>query len=454
MKHFTFKNFLWYFFKQLARLNTAIGILIFIIFASIVGSIIEQDQTFSYYITNYPEFSSNIFIFNWKWIYYLGLNHVYDTWWFIFTIIIFILSLMTCTFLTQLPNLKNARRWKFMSAKLASNSSVYFIHNSLLNSYSFINAIYSLISTNFFVFHQKNSVYSYKGLYGRIAPIIVHFSIVFVLLGSILSFLFGFVTQELVPNGEIFHLKNVISSGLYSILPIDLFCRIENFYIDYNNDNSIKQFFSKISVFYRNYKFVNSRLVAVNSPLFFKGNTFYQTDWQVNALRFKLGSNKFIQKKLSKIIIDNKSYWICNFFISDHKEIFFLVFNLNDSIMICNSDGIIFALVNIGQKFYVNNILFSIEQIMTTTGLQIKVDPGINVIYCGFFMLMLTTIISYLSYSQIWVHGCHFSLELIGSTNRAVLFFEEDILQIKKYYKRYTFINLLQCYSYTNYLLK
>jgi cytochrome c biogenesis protein len=42
-------------------------------------------------------------------------------------------------------------------------------------------------------------------------------------------------------------------------------------------------------------------------------------------------------------------------------------------------------------------------EIISSTGLQIKTDPGIPVIYLGFFLLMLSTLISYITYSQIWI---------------------------------------------------
>jgi cytochrome c biogenesis protein len=42
-------------------------------------------------------------------------------------------------------------------------------------------------------------------------------------------------------------------------------------------------------------------------------------------------------------------------------------------------------------------------EIISSTGLQIKTDPGIPIIYLGFFFLMLSTLISYITYSQIWI---------------------------------------------------
>ena len=43
-------------------------------------------------------------------------------------------------------------------------------------------------------------MYAYKGLPGKIGPIIVHASFIMILFGALLGNLSGFVSQELVPH--------------------------------------------------------------------------------------------------------------------------------------------------------------------------------------------------------------------------------------------------------------
>lgn len=437
MKFKYIKNLLWIFFKRLSTLNFSIFILLLIAICSVLGSIIEQDQSLSYYKTYYPVCSFTSCVINWQLIYFLGLDHVYQTWWFIFILLLFMLSLITCTFSTQLPNFKNARRWKFIFYTNSKNHKYSFADNSHTTSNTLTNIIFPLVNSNFFVFHKKYSVYSYKGLYGRIAPIFVHFGIIITLLGSILSFFSGFVSQEMIPSGELFHVKNVVRSGFYSKLPVDLYGRVDSFYVTYNSDNSIKQFFSNVSLFKHSEEVIASHLISVNSPLTFKNITFYQTDWQINALRIKLGSNNFIQKKLVKASINNKSCWLCKIPVSTNQQIFLVLFSLDDSIFICNDHGVLTNVINVGENFYINNIPCLIQSVMTSTGLQIKVDYGIFVVYLGFFLVILSTFFSYLSYSQIWAHMFPQTLQCMGSTNRAILFFEEDLYKINSYYSYY-----------------
>ena len=69
------------------------------------------------------------------------------------------------------------------------------------------------------IFQQKNIIYCYKGLIGRIALILVHFSMILILFGTIVGSLFGFKAQEIVPKTEQFHIQNILTSGQLTTIP-------------------------------------------------------------------------------------------------------------------------------------------------------------------------------------------------------------------------------------------
>ena len=71
-------------------------------------------------------------------------------------------------------------------------------------------------------------------------------------------------------------------------------------------------------------------------------------------------------------------------------------------------------------------------EILSSTGLQIKTDPGIPVIYSGFLFLMVSTLISYITYSQIWIIKKNQKLFIGGITNRALFDFELEFLKFIK----------------------
>ena len=89
------------FFKQIADLRFSIIILLLISLCSIIGTVIEQDQSIETYKINYPLINPIFGFLTWDKIIKFELNHVYQTWWFFLLIFLFGISLTSCTFLQQ-----------------------------------------------------------------------------------------------------------------------------------------------------------------------------------------------------------------------------------------------------------------------------------------------------------------------------------------------------------------
>nr|YP_010484935.1 c-type cytochrome biogenesis protein [Hypnea cervicornis]UVW80629.1 c-type cytochrome biogenesis protein [Hypnea cervicornis] len=432
MKYLKYKTLKWKIIKQLSNLNFSIILLLTIGSTSILGTIIEQDKNIDYYQSNYPMKSHISYLFNWKNILYFGLDHIYTTWWFILLITLFFCSLTTCTFSQQLPSLRNARHWKFMPYSKYNNSNINYLPIK-----SFINIIYSLNQYNYYVFQRNNKIYGYKGLVGRLAPIFVHISIIITLTGNMLGLFTGFISQEIIPEGEIFHVQNSIKSGKYSHLPYNIIGKIDNFFIEYHPNSSIKQFYSLISLKNNKNENLIQKKISVNSPLKFHGLTFYQTSWNLEGLKIQI-DNKLIQQKLQEIKINKIRTWIYNFNLTNHESLFFLVSGLNNQIFIYNSSGELLQSIKTNETFNINNHKITIKEIIPSTGIQIKTDPGIPIVYFGFFILIISIITSYSSYHQIWISGQNNKINLKGITNRGQLTFEEELTELQRDYIKIT----------------
>jgi cytochrome c biogenesis protein len=416
-------------FRLVADLRFSIFILLLISFFSIAGTVIEQDQSIETYKANYPLTNPVFGILTWDRILQFGLDHVYKTWWFFTLIFLFGLSLISCTFLQQLPSLKIARRCQFFR----KTSQFYRLKIfTTLNNFSF-NKILSRIQQNqYSIFQQKNIVYCYKGLIGRIAPILVHFSMILVLLGTIIGSLFGFKAQEMVPKTEIFHIQNVLTNGQLTIIP-KTSARINDFWITYTKNKTVSQFYSDISVLNPQGNETDRKTISVNYPLIYKNIYYYQTDWNLIGLRFQTTENEIMEYPLLNILNNQNKVWLT--WISNTKSLnegmIALIDNLEGYCSVYNETGTFLGNIELNETMDFKES-FTLLEIISSTGLQIKTDPGIPVIYIGFFFLMLSTLISYITYSQIWIIQKNQKLFIGGTTNRALFDFELEFFKIIK----------------------
>lgn len=417
------------FFRLVADLRFSIFILLVISFFSITGTVIEQDQSIETYKANYPLTNPVFGILTWDRILQFGLDHVYSTWWFFILIFLFGLSLISCTFLQQLPSLKIARRCQFFR----KTSQFYRLKIfTTLNSFSF-NKILSRIKQNqYSIFQQKNIVYCYKGLIGRIAPILVHFSMILVLLGTIIGSLFGFKAQEMIPKTENFHIQNVLTNGQLTIIP-KTSARINDFWITYTKNKTVSQFYSDISILNTSGNETDRKTISVNYPLIYNNIYYYQTDWNLIGLRFRTMNNEIMEYPLLNILNNQNKVWLT--WISNTKSLnegmIALIDNLEGYCSIYNETGTFLGNIELNETINFKQP-FTLLEIISSTGLQIKTDPGIPVIYIGFFFLMLSTLISYITYSQIWIIQKNQKLFIGGTTNRALFDFELEFFKIIK----------------------
>jgi len=416
-------------FRLVADLRFSIFILLLISFVSIVGTIIEQDQLIEVYKQNYPLTNPVFGFLTWDRILRFGLDHVYKTWWFFTLNFLFGISLVSCTFLQQLPSVKIARRCQFFRTTVQFYRLKIF---TILNSFSFAKILFQIKQNQYSIFQQKNIIYCYKGLTGRIAPILVHFSMILILLGTIVGSLFGFKAQEIVPKTENFHIQNILNTGQLSIIP-KATARINDFWITYTKKKTISQFYSDISILDNQGNETKRKTISVNSPLVYRNIYYYQTDWNLIGLRFQTVQNEIIEYPLINLLKNQNKVWLTwisnnNFF---SEGIIAIIDNLEGYCSIYDETGKFLGNVELNETIN-SQISITLLEILSSTGLQIKTDPGIPIIYTGFLLLMISTLISYITYSQIWILKKNQKLFIGGTTNRAFFDFELEFFKFIK----------------------
>ncbi|BAZ32084.1 ResB family protein [Cylindrospermum sp. NIES-4074] len=417
----------------LTNLKLAIALLLIIALFSVTGTVIEQGQSPGFYQANYPEHPALFGFLSWKVIQVVGLDHVYRTWWFLGLLILFGTSLTACTFTRQLPALKTAQRWKYFDEprqfqKLALSAEL---------NISSLNALTPILQKQRYrIFQEKDDIlYARKGIVGRIGPIIVHIGIVTILLGGILGAMTGFIAQEMVGSGDTFQVTNIIDAGPWASPKVlkDWSVRVNRFWIDYTPTGGIDQFYSDMSVLNKEGKEVDHKKIFVNEPLRYNGVTFYQTDWGIAGVKVQFNNSPIFQLPMGQLDTKGKGRlwgtWIP--IKPDLSEgVSLIAKDLQGMVLIYDATGKLINTIRAGMSAKINGVNLKIHELVGSTGLQIKVDPGIPVVYTGFALLMLGVVMSYFSHSQIWALQKGDRLYVGGKTNRAQVVFEREVLQI------------------------
>ncbi|MBD2179182.1 cytochrome c biogenesis protein [Pseudanabaena sp. FACHB-1998] len=417
----------------LANLKVAIALLLFIALFSILGTVIEQGQSLDFYRENYPEHPALFGFLSYKVILAIGLEHVYGSWWFLTLLILFGTSLTACTFNRQLPILKAAKRWFYYTKPQSFNKLPLAteIVGGNLNQLA-----QALQNKNYKVYQADDRLYARKGLVGRIGPIIVHASMLIVLIGSIWGSLTGFIAQEMVPSGNTFQVKNITEAGAWSAsqVPKDWSVRVNRFWIDYTPKGMVDQFYSDLSILDKDGKEVDRETIHVNKPLKYKGVSFYQANWDIHAIRFTLNKSPILQLPMNKLESQNGGRQVWGTWIPTNPDlstgITLITPDLQGTFLIYDEKGNLLTTVRSGGSAEINGITFNLKEAIGSTGLQIKADPGIPIVYTGFGLLMLGVVMSYISHSQVWALQVGDRLYVGGKTNRAQVSFEAELIDV------------------------
>jgi cytochrome c biogenesis protein len=420
------------FVRIIADLRLAILLLLAIALFSVSGTVIEQGESIDFYRANYPEDPALFGFLSWQVILAVGLNHVYSTWWFLALLIVFGSSLTACTFTRQFPALKAARNWKFYQQprqfeKLALSAE--------LDSGSLNSLLPLLQQKGYKVFEEGDSIYARKGIIGRIGPIVVHAAMLIILAGAIWGTFAGFFAQEMVASGDTFQIKNIFEAGPLASpqIPKDWAVRVNRFWIDYTAQGDVDQFYSDLSIVDDRGKELKRKTIFVNEPLRYRGVTLYQTSWGIAGVKVQLNNSPIF--RLPMALLDTQGQgklwgtWIPT--KPDLSEgVSLLTRDLQGTMLVYGSDGKLVTAVRPEMPTQVNGVTLKIIELIGSTGLQIKADPGVPFVYTGFGLLMLGVVMSYVSHSQIWALQKGDRFYVGGKTNRAQVSFEREIVGI------------------------
>ncbi len=374
---------LWNFLSS-ARL--AITLFLILAFISIFGTIIPQGEPFQFYFMKYGSFWG-------KFILFLKLDDAYHSWWYIGTLFLFLANLITCS-IKRFPI--SWKLYKKDPLEINPENLPYKYQITLTVSPSEIESlIYNKLKFKKAEKDFNGKILFYKDLnrWAHLSVYLIHFSIIIIIVGALIGAIWGYKGDIRIVEGQTSN--TVLPFKSKEPIFLNFFIKLNKFIIEFYPDGTPKEYISNITVIDGNHTV--DALIKVNSPFKYKGLSFYQANYDTIPdfkirVRFKGREKFYTLNSFSPVSIDDRYTIALNDFGSAHGLIYAKIIFF-DSETGQQIPGIIikgFPHFNIPVgKDRLQIFLEDVEKVTYISGLQVKKDPGVPVVYAGFILIII-----------------------------------------------------------------
>lgn len=424
----------WAFF---ASMKVGLVLLLVLAFATGLGTIIPQNVNPEWYIQTYGQGFATI-------LYYLGLLNVYHSPWFVGLLGLLSLNLLVCSInrwnglvretripaepLSEdaLPRMKVARTAKIKGSEAEIREKI----QGLLRRRHYRTATLEKGTTRM--------LYADKGRFGVFGSLITHVSIVLILLGGLYGALRGYSTTVAVNEGDSFTIPRT-----------NFQVRVDDFTVKYRPDFRPQQYYSTLTVS-ENGQETKHKTIYVNSPLVYKGYKFYQSfyGWTVDLQATGNGGTTSYSFKNPEIYQIPGTGWAVKMyaFIPDYDpQISTMNTRFQSLTPLPKNPRVAYILLQNGVPVDVqaaefnkpittpdNQTTFTFTGFREYTGLQVRQDPGLPLVYAGCILMIVGLFLSfYILPRRMWVatksQGDSTLVTLGGNGRKNNLGFEAEV---------------------------
>ncbi len=415
------KNPVWAFF---ASVKLALFLLFILAGTSIIGTLVPQNKPARMYVEEYGRNMANL-------MHTLNIQDMYNSWWFLSLLGIFSLNLIVCS-LERIPNVIRMVRKDNLTTK-PERLHKMGLHKKIALSGSPAAAkqqVAEFMAKKGWKPNSRNKddgtmFFSQKGGWTRFGVYIVHTSILVILLGAVIGS--STVAKKILHNpdfafkGSIMIPESQQTDFIYSFqtgkkIDLGFTVRCNYFTIQYYNNGMPKTYLSKITILEDNKPVPlkdgkTVHFLEVNTPLTYKGITFYQSSYQPYPEFLVTLIDKQTGNEQTAIIEAGKQVG------SDDGKISFGIINKET-----RGEAVQRVKVWFGDKeadpstFWLNNdqealvkrpsgeYSLHIKQLYAT-GLQVTKDPGVWWVYTGCGLMLFGLFVAFFtSHRKIWAH--------------------------------------------------
>jgi len=282
-------------FLRMASMPLAIVLLMVLAIASVIGTVLLQNQEHADYLNQFGPV--------WYWVFRsMGLFDMYHAWWFIGLLGFLMAALSFCLWHNVPRMLKEMRSRKITLAEHAWKRMQHTHELSLpdMDMSVVTERVEKVAGWKWLSYQEEGRTYlrGDKGRYHKWGYILVHSALLVVLIGGWMSVQFGFRGNMAVPEGGMeSQISYVKGTGVESLdMPFEVRCN--NFEIDFFPTGAPKEFRSNLTIIDQGKEVVTSDII-VNEPLFYKGVRIYQASFgdggsKVGLKLFRLDGSKRI----------------------------------------------------------------------------------------------------------------------------------------------------------------
>lgn len=424
------ENSIWDFF---ASVKLAIFTLSLLATSSIMGTIIPQNKPLQWYAQEYGAIPARLFQI-------LHIPNMYGSWWFLALLGLLCTNLIICsvdrfpdlwrqmkadgldTPFTRLEKMGRKKEWRSSSSPEATVLEL----GARLNRSGWNSS-----SRN----HDGETLlFAQKGAWSRIGVYVVHTSILVIFIGAIIGELSGFKGNVLIPETE--QTDKIYTANGTKTIDLGFTVRCDSFTLESYPSGMPKGYKSELTILENGIELFQAP-IEVNSPLKYRGITFYQASYEVyQDFMIKVTNKGNGNSKVSIVPFLEQGEW-------PQEGLTFGVINAEGGtgqsvsrlkIWFSDNKGApsVFWLKD-GESTTVDResgtYLLSSKQ-MYATGLQVSKDPGVWVVYLGCGLMLLGLVIAFfMSHKRIWLfikkEESGASILFTGSANKNRIGFEK-----------------------------
>lgn len=425
-------NQIWNF---LASVKLALITICAIAVTSIIGTLIPQKESASFYIEKYGESISRFF-------HILDIPDMYSSWWFLALLGILSANLIICS-IDRFPF-----AWKQIKAdpttlSAAKLQKMAYTQNYPSNGVKTVEFFKEQLKKKGFTvrdgyLEDGQIIAGQKGAWSRLGVYVVHLSLLVIFVGAIIGHFFGFKASVMLPEHQ--QTSMVFGQQTRDPLALGFDLRCDFFEIEFYDNGMPKEYRSRLTVI-ENGNEVLVKDIEVNDPLIYKGITFYQSSYEpYRKFVFTISRPNEAEGQTFITQFQQKTAW-------EEGNILFGIVNaevLRDRVTRLkvwfkagDADPAIFW-VNAGEAAPViqgtESYTVKVKQ-MYATGLQVAKDPGVWVVYLGFALMMIGMYMAFfMSHQRLWLvisdRGADIPLMVAGTTNKNKPGFEKTFSDI------------------------